>query len=181
VPRPLSSTDPGVWPPAVHSGRGFFGRCLQLGPLGRRVGPLAPKSCEGRIDLAAGALRTWICSLMVRAAACASLDVASAFIGLAGLSSRRDTTRSRHQFTQQLQPLCRQLGIEKVGRGSSGPACRHTATHFARCAWHVAPGPRSRSYIRSSFSTPLAIFEPCRGLEHARCGKTHAGAQCGIS
>jgi hypothetical protein len=85
VPRPLSSTDPGVWPPTVHSGRGFFGRCLQLAPLGRRVGPLAPKSCEGRIDFAAGALRT--CSLMARAAACASLDVASAFIGLAGLSS----------------------------------------------------------------------------------------------
>ena len=53
-----------------------------------RIGPLAHKSCESRIDLALVlALRTWICSPMARAAGSTSLNVVSAFRAAAGLTS----------------------------------------------------------------------------------------------
>jgi hypothetical protein len=54
----------------------------------KRVGTLAHKRCEGRIDLAAGVgLSTWTCSPMARAPAAVSLTVDSEVAALEGLTS----------------------------------------------------------------------------------------------
>jgi hypothetical protein len=65
------------------------------------IGPLACKSCEGRIDLADGAEKTWICSPRARLAASTSLTVVSALAAVTstairaapGTSSRRSSSR----------------------------------------------------------------------------------------
>src|SRR5262249_5359116 len=69
------------------------------------VRPLAPKSCEGCIDLRLVlALSTWSCNPMARAADCTSLNVASVLVALAGLTSTaiRATagTSSRRSFSR---------------------------------------------------------------------------------
>ena len=73
------------------------------------VGPLAHESCEGRIDLAAGAdVETWICSPMARAAASTSLTVVSV-CGIGWIDEHGHTSGSGHQLAQEFQSLCRQL------------------------------------------------------------------------
>src|SRR5947208_3524175 len=58
-------------PPAVE---------IRLGANEEGVRPLVQKTCEGRLDLPAGALRTLTCSPVVRAAAAISLNVVSVLV-----------------------------------------------------------------------------------------------------
>src|SRR5262245_13066734 len=60
------------------------------------------------------ALKTWICSPMARAASSTSRNVLSAFRGGGRIDEHGHTSRSGHQLTQELQPLCHQLTTEKI-------------------------------------------------------------------
>ena len=79
------------------------------------VGPLARKSCEGRIDLAAGA---GVEDLDLQPHGAGSrFHVSQRGLGSRGIGridEHGHTSGSGHQLAQQLQPLCRQLGIEKI-------------------------------------------------------------------
>src|SRR6516165_12749877 len=79
------------------------------------IGPLAPKTCEGRIDLAAGAGVEHL-DLQPNSASC-GLHVAQCGLGIYSIDridEHGQTSRSGHQFTQQFQPLCHQLSTEKI-------------------------------------------------------------------
>ena len=79
------------------------------------VGPLAHKIREGRIDLAAGAgvedldLQPYGASSRFHVSQCGFGIGGTCRIDEHGHASGRG-----HQLTQQFQPLCRQLGIEKI-------------------------------------------------------------------
>ena len=51
---------------------------------------------------------------MARAAASTSRNVVSVFVALAGLTSTATRVACGHQLTQEFQPLCHQLGTEKI-------------------------------------------------------------------
>ena len=51
---------------------------------------------------------------MTRAAGSRSRNVASVIDSIGGIDEHGDANRTRHQFTQQFQPFCRQLGSEKI-------------------------------------------------------------------
>ena len=80
----------------------------------KRVGPLAPKRCEGRIDLAAG---VGVDDLDLQShgagAASTSLNMASAF-GDGRIDEHGDTSGCGHQLAQEFQPLRHQLITEKI-------------------------------------------------------------------
>src|SRR5262249_56006494 len=79
------------------------------------IRPLAPKSCESRIDVAAGA---GIEDLDLQPhCASSGLRVVQCGLGIYCISridEHGQPSRSGHQFTQQLQPLCHQLSSEKI-------------------------------------------------------------------
>jgi len=60
------------------------------------------------------ALKVWICSAMARAAASTSRKVVCVLTVLAGLTKHGDTESPRQHFAQRLDPLCRQLRIQKI-------------------------------------------------------------------
>ena len=79
------------------------------------VGPLAHKSCEGRIDLAAGA---GVEDLDLQPHGAGSrFHVSQRGLGsrsIGRIDEHGNTSGSGHQLTQELQPLCRQLAREKI-------------------------------------------------------------------
>ena len=91
-------------------------------PAGEK-GPAPTKSASGRsrANVAKAALisrlvlarTTWTCSPMARAAGSTSRNVVSVFCR-GRIDEHGHTRRCGHQLTQQLQPLCRQLGSEKI-------------------------------------------------------------------
>src|SRR5262249_48692157 len=97
----------------------------------QRIGALARETSEGRINLAAGAgVEDW------------DLQPGGAGGGLGfwkwgpgggrvgGIAQPRHTSRAGHEFTQELQPLCRQLALEKIDAcqvaARPGEACNKT-------------------------------------------------------
>ena len=80
-----------------------------------RVGPLAHKRCEGRIDLAAGA---GVEDLDLQPHGASSrFHVSQRGLGsrsIGRIDEHGHTSGCGHQLAQQLQPLCRQLSVEKI-------------------------------------------------------------------
>ena len=81
----------------------------------KRVGPLAPKRRERRIDLAAGA---GVEDLDLQPHGASSrLHVSQRGLGIRSIGridEHGNTSGCGHQLTQEFQPLCRQLGREKI-------------------------------------------------------------------
>ena len=81
----------------------------------QRVGPLAHKRCEGRIDLAAGA---GVEDLDLQPHGARSrFHVSQRGLGsrsIGRIDEHGNASGSGHQLTQQFQPLCRQLAVEKI-------------------------------------------------------------------
>ena len=79
------------------------------------VGPLAHKSCEGRIDLAAGA---GVEDLDLQPHGASSrFHVSQRGLGsrsIGRIDEHGNTSGCGHQLAQEFQPLCRQLSIEKI-------------------------------------------------------------------
>ena len=79
------------------------------------VGPLAHKSCEGRIDLAAGA---GVEDLDLQPHGAGSrFHVSHRGLGSRGIGridEHGHTSGRGHQFAQEFQPLCRQLPLKKL-------------------------------------------------------------------
>src|SRR6516162_8013017 len=92
------------------------------------VGPLTHKTCEGRIDLAAGA---GVEDLDLQSDGARS----SFHVSQRGLRTRCigridehcHTSRSRHQLAQELQPLCGQLTAKKIGSCQVAPRLGETS------------------------------------------------------
>ena len=81
----------------------------------KRVGPLAHKRCEGRIDLAAGVgVDTWIFSPMARVAASTSLNMPSVSVAFAGLNEHGNASSRGYQLTQEFQPLGHNSLLKKL-------------------------------------------------------------------
>ena len=84
-------------------------------PTNSASGRSRTRACEGRIDLATGAGIEHL-DLQPHGARC-RLHVSQRGLGSGDVSridEHGDTRRSGHQLTQQFQPLCRQLGVEKI-------------------------------------------------------------------
>ena len=79
------------------------------------VRPLAHKRCEGRIDLAAGA---GVEDLDLQPHGASSrFHVSQCALGIRGIGridEHGHASRCGHQLTQELQPLCHQLSVEKI-------------------------------------------------------------------
>src|SRR5262249_34216974 len=81
----------------------------------KRIGPLAHKSCEGRIDLAAGAGFENL-NLQPHGAG-SRLHVSQRGFGIDSIcriDEHGNASGCGHQLAQQLQPLCGQLGTENI-------------------------------------------------------------------
>ena len=96
----------------ARGGRGRTGQADEEG-----IGPLAREGCEGRIDLAACA---GVEDLDLQPDGARSRfarpSVISAIGTLAGLTSKATRT-TRAQLAQESEPLCVQLGVEKIDAG----------------------------------------------------------------
>jgi hypothetical protein len=81
------------------------------------VGPLPHKTCEGRVDLSAGAGIEG-CDLHSNRTASGGYFSQRGFgIGIVRINQHCHARRSRHQLTQELEPLGRELPREKVDAG----------------------------------------------------------------
>ena len=79
------------------------------------VGPLAPKNCEGRVDLAAGAGVENLDLQSHRASSRFHIPQRGLRIGrIRRIYEHGYTSHSGHHLSQELQPLCRQLITEKI-------------------------------------------------------------------
>jgi hypothetical protein len=81
----------------------------------KRVGPFAHKTCKSRIDLPAG---TGVEDLELQAHSASSQFRAfqrGLDNGICRIDQHGHTSCSGHQLTQQFQPLCCHLDVEKIG------------------------------------------------------------------
>ena len=77
------------------------------------VGPLAHKSCEGRIDLAAGAGVEDLDLQPDGASSSFHVSHVASAVQIGRIDEHGNASCSRHQLAQEFQPLCRQLAAEK--------------------------------------------------------------------
>ena len=81
----------------------------------KRVGPLAHEGCEGRVDLTAGAGVEHLDLLSHGAGS--RFHVSQRGLGICNIGridEHRHASGCRHQHAQEFQPLCHQLGTEKI-------------------------------------------------------------------
>ena len=118
------------------------------------VRPLAPKSCEGCIDLRAGA---GVEDLDLQSHGAGSgLHVSQRGLcarSIGRIDEHGNTRHCGHQLTQELQPLCCQLNTEKID------PCR-----VATREWNALMRPTDLGRI-SDCGRPSA-FAQCLNLEH---------------
>jgi hypothetical protein len=80
----------------------------------KRVGPPAHKSCEGRIDLAAGAGVKDLDLQPHGAGSRFHVSQRDLVTGTGRIDQHGNTSGSGYQLTQEFQPLCHQLSTEKI-------------------------------------------------------------------
>src|SRR5262245_32255200 len=101
-----------------------------------RVGPFACKSCEGRIDLSDASRLVKLDLQSYGARGAFQISVHAGCSRIVWIIEHGDAYRRGHKLMQELQPLCVQLGIEKIDSSQvstrPGKAALASTCHEAR-------------------------------------------------